>query len=69
MLRCFIRSAVFALAALTGAGAAARAADAPLLLRDPTISRTHIAFVFGGAIWTVDRRGGPARRLVTGQAL
>ncbi|MBV9438580.1 MAG: PD40 domain-containing protein, partial [Candidatus Eremiobacteraeota bacterium] len=49
--------------------AAARAADAPLLLRDPTISRTHIAFVFGGAIWTVDRRGGPARRLVTGQAL
>jgi tricorn protease len=42
------------------------AVAAPLLLQDPTISRTQIAFAYAGDIWTVDRAGGAARRLVTG---
>jgi tricorn protease len=42
------------------------AAAAPLLIQYPTISRTQIAFEYGGDIWTVDRAGGAARRLVTG---
>jgi tricorn protease len=41
----------------------------PLLMRSPTMSKTHIAFAFGGDIWIVDRNGGDARRLVTGTGL
>ncbi len=44
----------------------ATASAAPLILQSPTISRTEIAFVYGGDIWTVPRSGGEARRLVTG---
>lgn len=43
--------------------------DPPLLLRDPTVSRTQIAFAYAGYIWIVSRAGGPARRLVTGYDL
>ncbi|HEV2177432.1 MAG TPA: PDZ domain-containing protein [Terriglobia bacterium] len=43
--------------------------DAPLLLREPTLSRTEIAFAYGGDIWTVSREGGDAQRLVTGTGL
>jgi tricorn protease len=35
------------------------------LLRKPTISRTQIAFSYGGDIWVVDRNGGDARRLTS----
>jgi tricorn protease len=45
------------------------AADVPLLLRDPTVSRSQIAFCFGGDIWIVGRSGGSARRLITGYDL
>jgi tricorn protease len=45
------------------------ASAAPLLLRDPTVSRTQIAFAYGGDIWIVGREGGAAHRLVTGYAL
>jgi tricorn protease len=38
----------------------------PLLLQSPTISRTQIAFAYGGDIWIVSRDGGHAHRLVTG---
>jgi tricorn protease len=38
----------------------------PLLLQNPTLSKTQIAFAFGGDIWIVDRAGGDAQRLVTG---
>ncbi|MBV8490821.1 MAG: PD40 domain-containing protein [Candidatus Eremiobacteraeota bacterium] len=38
----------------------------PLLLRDPSISRTSIAFAYAGYIWIAGRDGGSARRLVTG---
>ena len=43
--------------------------DPPLLLRDPTVSRTQIAFAYAGYIWIVSRAGGAARRLVTGYDL
>ncbi|MBS0417054.1 MAG: PD40 domain-containing protein [Proteobacteria bacterium] len=37
-----------------------------LLLRYPTISRTQIAFNYGGDLWIVGREGGDARRLTSG---
>ncbi len=42
------------------------AADAPLLLQQPTISKTDIVFVYGGYLWSVARDGGEARQLTTG---
>ncbi|MGH9446685.1 MAG: S41 family peptidase, partial [Terriglobia bacterium] len=39
----------------------------PLLLQSPTVSKTQIAFAYGGDIWVVSRDGGQARRLVTGE--
>jgi tricorn protease len=35
------------------------------LLRAPTISKTQIAFSYGGDLWIVDRNGGEARRLTS----
>ena len=40
----------------------------PLLLENPTISRTKIAFSYAGDIWLVDRSGGTAQRLTTDPA-
>jgi tricorn protease len=37
----------------------------PLLLRNPTVSRTQVVFSFAGHLWTVAREGGEAKRLVT----
>src|SRR4051812_28862938 len=37
-----------------------------LLLQQPTLNRTEVAFVFGGDLWAVSRQGGDARRLTTG---
>ncbi len=37
-----------------------------LVLRDPTISQTQIAFEYAGDLWIVGRDGGDARRLTTG---
>ena len=46
------------------------AADSgPLLLQSPTLSKTQIAFAFGGDIWIVNRAGGDAQRLVTGSGV
>jgi tricorn protease len=39
------------------------AADAPLLLQKPALSRTHIVFVYAGDLWSVPREGGDAIRL------
>ena len=38
----------------------------PLLLQNPTLSKTQIGFAYGGDIWIVSREGGDAQRLVTG---
>jgi tricorn protease len=37
-----------------------------LLLQKPTLSRTLIAFVYAGDLWTVPREGGDAQRLTSG---
>src|SRR5579864_3509313 len=37
--------------------------DPTLLLRDPTVSKTQIVFIYGGDLWIVSRDGGDARRL------
>ena len=39
-----------------------------MLLENPTVSRTKVAFSFAGDIWTVDRSGGTAQRLTTNPA-
>ncbi|HXH51118.1 MAG TPA: PDZ domain-containing protein [Terriglobia bacterium] len=51
---------------LISTGIALGADQTPLLLQTPTLSKTQIAFAYGGDIWIVDRKGGEARRLVTG---
>lgn len=47
----------------------AGSADAPAsltrLLRQPTVSASHIAFAYANNIWTVERGGGAARRLTS----
>jgi tricorn protease len=37
----------------------------PLLLRNPSLSRDRIAFVYANDVWTVSRDGGEARRLTS----
>jgi tricorn protease len=51
---------LFTLAVATGAAAQS---SKPLLLREPALSRTQVAFSYGGDIWTVSRDGGEAKRL------
>ena len=55
--------AVFALCLCAGR---VGAADAPLLLQEPTMSKSEIVFVYGGYLWSVAREGGEARQLTTG---
>ncbi|MEP7272039.1 MAG: PDZ domain-containing protein [Acidobacteriota bacterium] len=43
--------------------------DRHTLLQKPTVSRTHIAFVYAGDIWLVPRDGGAAERLTTGTGI
>lgn len=57
--------AVFAFTrALYGLGADS-VASPPLLLRQPTVSRDQIVFVFAGDLWRVGRSGGDAVRLTS----
>ncbi|MGH8281788.1 MAG: protease, partial [Gammaproteobacteria bacterium] len=41
----------------------------PLLLQTPSLSKTEIAFAYGGDIWIAPRNGGDAQRLVAGNGL
>src|SRR4030095_10225823 len=38
----------------------------PLLMRTPTLNKTHIVFSYAGDLWSVSRDGGEASRLTTG---
>ena len=40
--------------------------EAPLLLQDPTVSKTDVVFVYAGDLWSVPLQGGDAKRLTTG---
>ncbi len=42
------------------------AADEPLLLQKPTLSKTEIVFAYAGDLWKVARDGGDAVRLTSG---
>jgi len=48
------------------AGGTLAADQPPLLAHQPTLSSTHIVFVFGGYLWSVPRDGGEARQITTG---
>src|SRR5262249_39807831 len=41
----------------------------PQLLQKPTLSKTQIAFVYAGDLWTAPREGGEARHLTTGPGI
>ncbi len=56
------------LAALILSGISADS-NPPLLLQRPTLSKTQIAFVYAGDLWTVPREGGAARRLTSGAGM
>ncbi|MEM6326236.1 MAG: PDZ domain-containing protein, partial [Bacteroidota bacterium] len=58
----------FLLAVLVLASGAS-AQDDTLLLRQPSLSATHVAFAHGGDLWIVDRSGGDARRLTSTPAV
>ena len=45
----------------------AEAQEATRLLRQPTVSATHIAFAYANDLWIVPRSGGDAVRLTTFQ--
>src|SRR3954447_2175606 len=66
-----MRHAVLSLALLVAAAGFSRADEKKtvLLPQKPTLSRTHIAFVYAGDLWTVGRDGGEARRLTSGAGL
>jgi tricorn protease len=63
------KSSLVLLAVLAFAFGSFADSKVPLLLQTPTLSKTQIAFVYGGDIWVVSREGGDARRLVTGTDL
>src|SRR5260370_5810969 len=50
---------------LSFAGIARAAEETPLLAHSPTVSKTHVAFTYGGYLWSVPRDGGDARQLTT----
>ena len=60
----FARCVVLVGILLLAAGAADAQIDARLL-RQPDVSATEIAFVYGGDIWVVSKEGGLAHRLST----
>jgi tricorn protease len=55
---------VFALASLYLATSLAYA-EPTLMLRQPAVSKDHLAFVYAGDLWLADRSGGNARRLTS----
>lgn len=49
----------------SGLAQVAVAAEPTLMLRQPAVSKDHLAFVYAGDLWLADRNGGNARRLTT----
>ncbi|HEX4005393.1 MAG TPA: PDZ domain-containing protein [Acidobacteriaceae bacterium] len=66
MLRSATLRPLFVMTCCAVFGGIAAAQDAhPLLLRNPSLSRDKIAFVYADDIWTVARAGGDAERLTS----
>ncbi len=53
------------IALAVGSLSTAHAQQETLLLRNPSISKTHVTFVYGGDIWVADKNGQNPRRLTT----
>jgi tricorn protease len=64
-----MKKALPALAVILFAFACFPQGDKPLLLRQPTLSRTEICFVYGDDLWKVSREGGEAIRLTAGPGI
>ena len=64
LLRHILEAACFSLFASVILCGFAQAAE-PLLLRNPSLSRDRIAFLYADDVWTVSREGGEARRLTS----
>jgi tricorn protease len=62
--RVFSLGCISILASLVLCGAAQ--GQGPLLLRNPSLSKDKIAFLYADDIWTVNREGGEAQRLTAG---
>jgi tricorn protease len=56
---------LLALAVLLSVAALSASAQAPLLLRNPSLSAGKVAFLYADDVWTVDRQGGEAQRLTS----
>jgi tricorn protease len=55
--------------AVIAAGVVLAQGEKPLLLQAPTLSKTQMAFAYGGEIWIASREGGEARRLASGTGM
>ncbi|HKI12613.1 MAG TPA: PDZ domain-containing protein [Candidatus Acidoferrum sp.] len=65
--RALLRACAFLALLFAGMSGVARAqARKPLLLRDPSVSKTQIAFSYAGSIWIASRDASDVRRLTTG---
>ncbi len=53
------------LGVIAGSASAAEEPAGTALLRQPTLSKDHLAFVYGGDIWVTDRDGHDPRRLTS----
>ena len=58
------RLALLSVLVSLGASLLPAQSETPLLLQSPALSKTQIAFAYGGNLWVVAREGGDARRLV-----
>ncbi|MGH9798818.1 MAG: protease, partial [Blastocatellia bacterium] len=61
-----ILSLLLIAAAVMISDSSSSAQERPLLLRKPTMNRTHIVFQYAGDLWSVPRAGGEASRLTNG---
>jgi tricorn protease len=62
-----MRRLILTIVCLLGVGSLCRAeVGKPLLLRQPSVSRSQIVFSYAGSLWIAGREGGEARRLTTG---
>jgi len=59
------QSAAASVVTPTGSAAATDLKSTTRLLRQPSLSATHIAFMYASNIWVVERAGGTARRLTS----
>src|SRR5271168_1439582 len=70
MKKVVLALAILSISLASASASFAQAQDAkPLLLRQPTLSRTDVAFMYGNDLWKVSRDGGQAIRLTAGPGI